>query len=82
MCDDLVWASTVPEYPGRYLISGAWSRVPEDLHKFVLFAPECGPPWPAHVSDMKTCMQECCHNKVEMGVVYKLGHGMWVWFIH
>ena len=26
--------------PGRYLISGAWSRVPEDLLKFVLLVPE------------------------------------------
>ena len=34
------WASTVPEFPGQYLISGAWSRVPEDLHKFVLLVPE------------------------------------------
>ena len=58
----------VPEFPGQYLISGAWSRVPEDLHKFVLLVPECGQAWPAHASDMKTCiiirtcMQECCHN--------------------
>ena len=44
--------STVPEFPGQYLISGAWSRVPEYLHKFVLLVPECGQPWPAHASDM------------------------------
>ena len=44
--------STVPEFPGQYLISGAWSRVPEYLHKFVLLVLECGQPWPAHASDM------------------------------
>ena len=66
----------VPEFPGQYLISGAWSQVPEDLHSLYCWSLNANklycwslnvdsPGLPMHASDMKTCIIiyiQACRN--------------------
>ena len=52
------------EFPGRYLISGALSRVPEDLHKFVLLVPE--------YAEVVLLVPECDRPMCLIGILYMI----------